>query len=135
MTKLQFEEIRQKVLIDANPVDVFNAYVDPKKHEAFTGSPATGSPKPRGRFTAWDGYISGRYLELIKGKKIVHEWRTTEWPPGYPPSLVTLTLTDSGGKTALTMVHAKVPAEQAESYTEGWKESYWEPLKRYFGKS
>lgn len=30
------------------------------------------------------------------------------------------------------MVHSKVPAEQAQEYKKGWKEFYWEPLKKYF---
>ncbi len=114
---------------------MYEAYVNPKKHAAFTGSSATGTPKVGGKFTAWDGYISGRYIELEKGKRIVHEWTTTEWPTGYPPSVVDLTFKPTGKKTRVTMVHTKVPAEQAESYTEGWKESYWEPLRKYFAKS
>ncbi len=132
---MRFEVIKQTVLIDASPIEVYEAYVDPKKHADFTGSPATGSPKVGGMFTAWDGYISGKYIELEKGKKIVHEWKTTEWPQGYPPSIVELTFKRKGTKTELTMVHSKAPAEQAQSYAEGWKEFYWEPLKKYFTKT
>jgi uncharacterized protein YndB with AHSA1/START domain len=122
-------------VIDGSPSDVYEAFVNPKKHAEFTWSPATGAPRVGGMFTAWGGYISGRYIELEKGKRVVHEWMTTEWPPSYPPSVVELTFRPMGNKTRLTMVHSKVPAEQAESYAEGWKESYWEPLKKYFAKS
>lgn len=132
---MKFETIVQTVLIDATPDEVYDAYTNPEKHSEFTGSRATGSPKAGGRFTAWDGYISGRYLELAKGKKVVHEWRTTEWPAGYPPSVVELTFTPKGKKTELTMVHSKVPAEQAGDYAEGWTDYYWEPLKKYYGTS
>ena len=76
-----------------------------------------------------------RDIELEKGKKIVQEWKTTEWPKGYPPSIVELTLKPKGTKTELTMIHSKVPAEQAKSYEDGWKEFYWEPLKKYFTKT
>ncbi|MBI3841342.1 MAG: SRPBCC domain-containing protein [Thaumarchaeota archaeon] len=131
---MKFETIRQKVLIDATPEEVYEAYVDPKKHTAFTGSAATGSPKVGGKFTAWGGYIEGRFVELKEGRKIVHEWKTTEWPAGYPQSLVTLTLKLKGRRTELTMVHSKAPSEQAESYADGWVEFYWEPMKKYFGK-
>lgn len=131
---MKFETIKQEVLVDASPVEVYEAYLDPKKHAAFTGSPATGTPRAGSRFTAWDGYITGRYLKLEKGKTILHEWTTTEWPEGYPPSLVELTLRAKGKETELTMVHSKVPAEQAESYAEGWRDWYWEPLKKYFAR-
>ena len=132
---MRFEVIKQTVVIDASPNEVYKAYVDPKKHANFTGSPATGSPKVGGSLTAWDGYISGKYIELEKGKKIVHEWMTTEWPEGYPPSIVELTLKPKGTKTEVTMIHSKVPAEQAESYADGWKEFYWDPMKEYFRKT
>ena len=131
---MEFGEIRQTVLIDAGPAEVFEAYVDPKKHAAFTGQSATGSPRVGGKFTAGDGYISGKYLELEKGKRILHEWTTTEWPAGYPPSILELRLKAKGKKTELTMLHVKVPKEQVEYYTEGWKEFYWTPLKKYFAR-
>jgi activator of HSP90 ATPase len=131
---MKFGEIKQIVMIDASPAEVYEAYVDPKKHGAFTGQSATGSPKVGGTFTAGDGYISGKYLELEKGKKILHEWTTTEWPAGYPPSLLELRLKAKGKKTELTMLHTKVPEEQVEYYAEGWKEFYWTPLKKYFAK-
>lgn len=135
MSKLNFEVIRQTVVIDASPEEVYEAYVDPVKHADFTGSPAKGTPKVGGKFTAWDGYISGKYVKLEKGKRIVHEWKTTEWPHGYPVSVVELTFKPKGKKTELTMVHSKAPAEQADDYAEGWMEWYWEPLKKHFQKS
>jgi len=116
---MKFGGIRQTVIIDATPAQVYQAYVDPKKHAAFTGQSATGTARVGGRFTAGDGYINGRYLELEKGKKILHEWRTTEWPEGYPPSLLELRLEAKGRRTELTMVHTKVPEEQVEYYAEG----------------
>jgi len=129
---MKFETIRQTVVIAATPDEVYDAYVDPEKHSEFTGSPATGSPRVGGRFTAWDGYIMGRYLELVKGRKIVHEWKTTEWPAGDPSSVVELTFRPKGKGTELTMVHSKVPADQAEEYESGWTAYYWDPLKKYF---
>jgi len=71
---------------------------------------------------------------LEKGKRIVQEWKTTEWPAGYPPSIVEFLFKEKKGGTELTMVHSKVPAEQAESYRQGWIDFYWEPLKKYFRK-
>ncbi len=126
--------IRQTVLIDASPAEVYEAFADPKKHGAFTGQKATGAPKVGGEFTAGDEYITGKFVELEKGKRILQEWTTTEWPEGYPPSRLELTFKAKGKKTELTMVHSKVPEEQVEYYAEGWKEWYWGPLKKYFAK-
>ncbi|MDA4125792.1 MAG: SRPBCC domain-containing protein [Thaumarchaeota archaeon] len=132
---MKFEVIKQVAIIDASPVEVYEAYVDPKKHAAFTGDSATGTAKVGGKFAAGNGYISAKYLELEKGKRILHEWTTTEWPKGYPPSLVELILKPKGKKTELTMIHSKVPAEQAADYDQGWRDYYWEPMKKYFKKS
>ena len=131
---MKFEVIKQVAIIDASPVEVYEAYVDPKKHAAFTRDSATGTAKVGGKFAAGNGYISGKYLKLEKGKRILHEWTTTEWPKGYPPSLVELILRPKGKRTELTMVHSKVPAEQAADYDQGWKDFYWEPMKKYFEK-
>jgi activator of HSP90 ATPase len=126
--------IRQRVVIPATPDEVYDAFMDPKKHSEFTGSKATCSPRVGGKFTAWEGYISGKNLELEKGKKIVQEWVTTEWPQDYPPSRLELSFRDVGGNTELTMLHSDVPAEQANELEEGWTDFYWKPLKDYFKK-
>ena len=126
--------ITQKVVVPASPQDVYEALVTPKIHAAFTESPATGSARVGGKFTAWDGYISGVNRELSPGKKIVQDWRTTEWPEGAEPSRLDLTLKSVKGGTEIRMVHSNVPAEQAASYRQGWIDFYWKPLKAYFAR-
>ncbi len=132
--KLKTITITQKVVIPALPEEVYDAFLDPEKHAAFTGAEATGEPRVEGEFTAWDGYITGKNLQLEKGKRIVQEWSTSEWPEGYPPSRLELTFRKVKDGTELTMVHSQVPAEQAEEYRQGWFDNYWDLLKGYFGK-
>lgn len=126
--------IKQKTLIPATPDEVYDAFMEAKKHSAFTGSKATSDPKVGGEFTAWDGYISGRNLELVKGKKIVQEWSTTDWPDKFPPSRLELTFKEAKGGTEISMIHSNVPAEQADDLAEGWNEFYWKPMKEYSTK-
>jgi activator of HSP90 ATPase len=131
---LKFGTIEQTVFFEATPEDVYDALLDAKKHGEFTGSPATTSARKGATFTAWEGYITGKNLELVKGKKIVQDWRTTEFPDEYPFSRLELTLAPKRGGTELKMVHSKVPADQVDEYTQGWKSSYWDPLKKYFAQ-
>ncbi len=126
--------ITQRVVISALPEEVYEALLDPTKHSEFTDSKATGKPQVGSRFTAWDGYISGKNLELEKGKRIVQDWITTEWPEGYPPSKLEITLKKIDGKTELTMTQSNVPADQRSELEQGWKDYYWKPLKDYFKK-
>ena len=126
--------IEQKQHFNAKPVQVYDAYVNPKKHGEFTGASATGKAEAGEEFTAYDGYISGKHIELVAGRKIVDEWKTTEWPEGYPPSRLELALAVEGDGTELTMIHSEVPAGQAESYRQGWTDYYWEPMRKYFAK-
>ena len=128
---LKFGTIKQTVFFRASPDEIYDALLDAKKHAAFTGSPATTSSKVDASFNAWGEYITGKNLELVKGKKIVQEWKTTDWPVGYPVSRLELTLKSKNGGTELRMVHSKVPAEQVAEYTGGWKSAYRGPLKEY----
>jgi len=132
--KTKTTTIKQTVTISASPEEIYEAFTDPKKHSEFTGSKATGKPKVGEEFTAWDGYISGKYLELEKGKRIVQEWINTDWPQGLPPSRFELTLKADAGGTEVSMVQSNVPANQEEELLDGWTKFYWEPLKAYFEK-
>ncbi|HUK84687.1 MAG TPA: SRPBCC domain-containing protein [Candidatus Acidoferrum sp.] len=132
--KTPVKTIKQKVVIPASPQEVYDAYVDPKKHSAFTGSKATGKAVVGGKFTAWDDYIFGKYLELENGKRVVQEWTSTDFPKGYGPSKLELCFNKVAGGTEIVMVHSNVPEEQADDTADGWTEWYWDPLKKYFSE-
>lgn len=129
----RMKTITQKVVVSATPGEVYKAFINPRTHAAFTGSRATGSARIGGKFTAWDGYISGVNRSLVPGRKIVQDWRTTEWPEGAADSRIEFTFKAVKGGTEVRMVHSNVPAEQADSLRQGWVDFYWKPLKQYFG--
>ena len=122
------------MIIPATPDEVYDAFMDPEKHSEFTHTETTVSQEVGGEVSASDGYITARNVELKKGKKIVQEWTTSEWPEEYPPSILELELKTIEEGTELTMTHSKVPDEQADDYAEGWTEYYWNPMIEYFHK-
>lgn len=127
--------IKHTVLIpNATPLEVFGTLTSSKLHSEVTGSPAKVNARVGAKFTAWDEYITGKNLKLVKGKKIIQEWRTTEWPDEtIPSSILDISLKQTTKGTELKMVHSKIPSEQlARNYDTGWYESYWNPMKRYF---
>lgn len=136
MLSPQTKTIRQTEFIPSvTPVQIYDALLDGKKHSKMTGAKATGNSHVGSEFTAWDGYISGTNLELDKGKRILQDWQTTEWPEGAPPSQLEWTFVEKDGGTEVTLVHSKVPAGQVESYRQGWLDYYWTPMKEYFASS
>ena len=131
--KLKTGVIRQKVVIPkSTPEAVYAAFISSKEHSKFTGSPAKVSGRKGAKFTAWDGYISGKNISLTRGEKIEQEWITSEFPEGYGPSILKILLKKKGDGTELTLVQSKVPASQVDKYKSGWFESYWNPLIAYF---
>jgi len=133
--KLKTGTIKQRVLIpNATPEQVYDSLLSSKIHGEFTGSPASVSARRGAKFTAWDGYISGKNVSLEKGSEIVQEWRTTEFPEEYDSSILKIKLRKKGDGTELTMLQTKVPASQIKQYESGWYESYWDPMVQYFQK-
>jgi uncharacterized protein YndB with AHSA1/START domain len=132
--KQKVTTITQKVTIPASPKETYEAYTNPAIHSKFTGSKATGKPKVGGKYTAWDGYAYGKYLELEPGKRIVQEWQTTDWEEGYEPSRLELTLNSVKDGTELVLVQSNVPVGMDQELLDGWTEFYWDPLKTYFQK-
>lgn len=126
--------IRQRATFRASPHEVYELLMDGKKHAGFTGAPASISRKAGGAFTAYDGWIEGQNLELVPDKKIVQRWRGTDWPAGHF-STATFALKAVKGGTELAFTQTGVPEEHAKDISEGWKEHYWEKMKRVLEKN
>ena len=114
------------------PKVIYSAWLNSKEHSKMTGSKAKINPKINSSFSAWDGYISGKTTDLKPNKKIVQQWRTTEFPEDAPDSVLEIDLEETSDGTKLTMVHKNIPEDQAENYKNGWKDFYFKPMEEYF---
>jgi len=132
ITAKKTKTIKQREFLPVDPAEIYDAFLNEQKHSDFTGAKATCDRRVGGKFTAWDGYIRGTNLRLENGRRIVQEWKTTEWPEGYPPSLIEFTFKPKAGGTEVKLVQKNVPANQAKEYEKGWTDFYWNPLKKYF---
>jgi len=117
------------------PKQIYFAWLDSKSHTQMTGSEAFADAKVKGRFSAWEGYISGVTIELVPNKKIVQQWRTTEFPDDSPDSMLEINLEEIKEGTRLILKHSDIPDGQSEAYKQGWKDYYFEPMKEYFTNS
>jgi uncharacterized protein YndB with AHSA1/START domain len=73
--------IHQEVTVKATPARIYRAFMSSKEHAAFTAnSKAKISRKEGGAFSAHDGYVTGRNIELKPDRRIVQAWRVKGMP-------------------------------------------------------
>jgi activator of HSP90 ATPase len=119
-------------VIPANASDIYNAWLSSEGHAAMTGNPAKVDGKVGGEFTAWDGYIFGSTLALEPDQRILQRWRTSEFPDDAPDSRLEISFEEVGEGTKITLIHSDMPADQVDSYRQGWEDFYFKPMKAYF---
>ena len=120
--------------IPASPQDIYEAWLDSMGHSRMTGGAAQMSDQIGAEVSAWDGYISGRNLELIPAERIVQSWRTSEFGDTHEDSTITVILQSLGDGTLLTLEHSNVPDERRSYEEGGWQSNYFEPMTAYFAE-
>jgi activator of HSP90 ATPase len=132
---LKTKKLHQTVIIKATPEQVYETLMDSDKHSELTGSKAVMSPEVGGVFSAYDGYITGKNVALVKAEKIVQEWRGEEegWPEKHF-SKITFVLKPIKGGTQIDFTQEGLPEPAFEDIKEGWEDYYWRPLKEKFGE-
>jgi activator of HSP90 ATPase len=118
--------------LPATPQAVYDAWLDSASHGAMTGGRAKIARRVGGAYSAWDGYITGKTLELIPGKRIVQSWRTSEFGAHDSDSTIIIELEPTKGGARLTLTHCGVPDGQTSYENGGWQDNYFTPMKAYF---
>ena len=128
------DSLTLQATIPVNRKILFQAWLNSKIHSAFTGAGALIQPKVGGKFSAWDGYISGKTVVLEPFSRIVQHWRTTEFPDTSEDSVLEILFQPAGKYTKIILHHRNIPKGQGKSYKKGWKDFYFIPMKEYFKK-
>jgi activator of HSP90 ATPase len=138
------EAIHQETTYKAPPSRVYEALTDAAqfqkvelasgamKAEELNAAPAQISSEPGGAFSLFGGYITGRQIELVPGKRIVQAWRAGSWPAGWY-SIAHFELVADGAGTQIIFDHVGFPAGAADSLASGWQAHYWDGLTKFFG--
>lgn len=87
------------------------------------------SVEPGSEFSLWEGSITGKNLELVKGKMIVQEWYFGDQEE---KSIVTIKLHPAKAGTSVELIHTNIPDEAYEDIAAGWGEAYFGALKEFF---
>jgi len=126
------QSLHLTIQLPVSPEMIFSAWIDSIGHRDFTGGNAQIDPRQGGNFSAWDGYITGILLKLEPYNRIVQSWRTTDFHPLDPSSMVEILLETNENGTLLTINHTEIPKGQAEKYQQGWQDYYLVPMLGFF---
>ena len=120
--------LRQTTTFKASPRQVYEMLMDSKKHTSLSGQKAKMSRRPGGKFTAWNGHITGFNLVVKPGQKIVQAWRPTGWwPDHFSVAIFDLKKTPRGTRLEFTQIG--IPPHRYSGHYRGWIEAYWTPMK------
>ena len=125
------QTIQQSVTLPAAAARLFDMYLDPKPHAAFTGSPVTVGAEPGSPFDAFAGRLSGRMPYTVPKRLIVQAWRSTQFKPEDIDSILILTFAPQGNSGRIDLVHLNLADHDVQGVTEGWRKYYWERWRRY----
>jgi activator of HSP90 ATPase len=121
--------------LPASPEVVYDAWLDTAEHSAMTGAGAKIVNSVGGAYSAWDGYITGKTVELIPAKRIVQSWRTTKFGAADTDSAIIVELAPTKNGARLTLTHSGVPDGQTSYENGGWQDNYFAPMKAYFARA
>ena len=124
--------ITQSASFPTSPKTLYRMFLNSKEHSAACGGgSARISPRVGGSFTIFDGSLWGKTLLLKPGKLIVQAWRSSNFKPTDPDSILILTFCGDAKRGTISMVHANVPDQDYKGVREGWPAYYWVPWKAY----
>ncbi|MGA8220960.1 MAG: SRPBCC domain-containing protein [Candidatus Acidiferrales bacterium] len=126
------KSIQQSARFPVSPRQLFETYLDSKKHSAATGGLAQISRKVGGKFKAWHGQLWGHNLLIVPNRMIVQAWRSVNFKASDPDSILILRFSKVPGGGRIDLVHANVPPQDHAGVTKGWHIYYWKPWKEYF---
>lgn len=128
------EALRVTSTIPVAPTTLYFAWIDSAHHSSMTGMTAKIEPEVGAKFSACNGYVTGKLVILDLGRRIVMSWRTTDFPRDAADSRVEVHFETLGASTRILILHTEIPEGQSEKYKALWNEKYIAPMRSYFSK-
>jgi uncharacterized protein YndB with AHSA1/START domain len=117
--------------LPATPERLFDMYLDPVEHAAFTGAPVTIAPHAGAAFRAFNDVLSGTILQVVPKRLIVQSWRSPHWGPADIDSTLILTFLPEAGGGRIELVQVNVVDHDFAGVCHGWEKYYWQPWRAY----
>ena len=117
--------------LPATPETLFDMYLDPAAHAAFTGFPVTIEPRPGALFRAFDGSLWGTMLHIEPKRLIVQTWRSVSFSDDDIDSVLVLSFWPDEGGARIELVQINVADRDFAGVSHGWEKYYWAPWRAY----
>jgi activator of HSP90 ATPase len=117
--------------LPSTPETLFDMYLDPAIHGAFTGSPVAIEPRAGAPFRAFEGSLSGTILHVEPKRMIVQTWRSVNWSHDDIDSVLVLSFWPEEGGGRIELAHINVADGDFAGVSHGWEKYYWTPWRRY----
>jgi uncharacterized protein YndB with AHSA1/START domain len=117
--------------LPAPPERLWEMYLDPNEHAAFTGQLVTIEAKAGAAFRAFEGMISGTILHVEPKRMIVQTWRSVNFRPEAIDSVLVLTFWPESRGGRIELVHVNVDDQDFAGVSHGWEKHYWTPWRNY----
>jgi uncharacterized protein YndB with AHSA1/START domain len=117
--------------LPARPGRLYDMYVTPRLHAAFTGAPVTIAARAGARFEAFGGQLSGTLLQVIPKKLIVQSWRSTHFGRSDIDSTLILRFLPQGKGGRIELTHVNVAESDFGGVSDGWAKYYFVPWRMY----
>jgi uncharacterized protein YndB with AHSA1/START domain len=120
------DAVVREIEIRAPAADVYEMFTDPAKLVRWIGIRALLEPRPGGifRFELMPGeFCSGRYVELVPGRRVVFTWGWESGAIAVEPgsSTVEVDLEERDRVTRLTLTHRGLDPAVRPLHHEGWE--------------
>jgi activator of HSP90 ATPase len=125
--------IQQQVTIPAEPAQVYAVLADAEALSALSGMTGVAGRSAGEEFSAFEGNVVGRQIELVPGERIVQTWRFPVWEPG-TYSIVRFTLVAEDGGTRLIIDQHGEPDDWHDHVDANWPTFYQTPITRHFSE-
>lgn len=116
--------------------ELFKTFTEPERLAAFT----RGAPRQfdgahvGGKFSIFDGNVTGEFVKLDSPKLLVQKWRLAQWPAGHFSTLeINFDQNDVDGVTQMRVSWTGVPAGQEDVTKQNWELYYVRSIKQTFG--
>ena len=112
--------------------ELYRALTLPEMVMAFTRSPVVIELEPHGKFSIFDGNITGTFVSIKQDQELKQRWRSKEWPDEHYSDLI-LAIEEKQDHTVLSVKQTGIPESDYERTFYGWQEKYFRAIKQTFG--